>query len=311
MKTQNVSITILVKDRAAQEFEKDSKVFIEGRENSEYSIKLENHNDFRVKTVIGIDGVNIIDSSPISEKDDQIGYILDAGQSTIIRGYRLDESNAASFKFTEGKSAYANTVKGMGGKTQGVISARIYREKDDSLEKIKKAMEEWKEQYPKIVKEYVPYPVYPRWPSRPWYDWDKWNTPVYPTWTCKSSDGVAYNASLNLCGSSTDGATQNSINCMTQAENLKSMNSCADFSAVSSIEDNPFKLGSTFGSKVEQKIKEVEFAVGNFLCELVIYYSTREQLEKFGIEFKKVAKISSFPDHKPGKYCQVPSGWTG
>ncbi len=315
MKNNNVSVSVLSNGNSIQEFEKDSRVFIEGRENWEYSVKLENHNSFRVKVTLGIDGVNVIDSKPIGEDSKEMGYILGAGESTVIKGYRLDESNVASFRFTDGKSAYANTVKGMGGKTQGVIACRVYREKDNNLEKIQKIMEEFeRKNKEKPAKEYIPYPVYPSWPKYPWYqqdDWGYWRSNTIPyTLICKSTDCVTLNGGLTSA-TNLNSVSQTSINCMTQVEEGHHGSPCADFSTVSPVEDNPFKLGSTFGSKIEQKVVETAFETGEFLCELVIYYATRIGLESLGIEFKKVAKISAFPEHKPGKYCAVPSGWVG
>ncbi len=327
MKTQNVELSILVNGNAVPEYRKDSSTFIEGRSGTEYVIKIKNHNNYKCKICLGIDGIGVIDSKPLGDDPNQMGYILDANQETIIKGYRVDSESVASFKFVNGDKAYANKSKGMKGKTQGVISAKVYAEKvlpidfEKELAKIKKQIDEKKQEYVP-----VPYPVYPSWPRNPWYDDSGWpKQPVTPwvTW-CGGINAVGTNSVgndvkwVNL-SSDNCAAGNNSVNyCHTvfndAGNNPNSLLQSVTQCSTTLVEQNPFELGSAFGKKVEQKIKEVEFQVGNLIAEIALYYTSKSGLEALGVEMKKLPAISKMPQAFPAsktKYCELPSGWDG
>ncbi len=311
MKTNNVELQIVVNDKVIAEYSKDSAIYVEAKNGYEYGIRLKNHNSFKVKVVLGADGINVIDSKPIGDNPNEMGYVLDAGVDTIIKGYRVDNQNVASFKFVEGEKAYANKSKGMNGKTQGVISAKVYAEKiksPDWKDEIAKLKEEIGRKKNKSDIDFIPVPYYPSWP-RPWYepyDTRPWITWCGSTTTANASNVTLYNTNLgdNSCIQS------NVLNdCHVDAINPNIR--CVNFQQK---EENPFSLGSTFGKKVEQAVTEVAFEVGNLIAELAIYYTTKKGLESLGVEMKKLPKISKMPEAFPAaknRYCEVPSGWEG
>ena len=333
----NVELSVIIGSNAVPEYVKNDSVFIEGREGSEYSLKIKNHNGYRVKVIIGIDGINIVNSELIGDSKDEIGYILEAYQETIIKGYRIDDKSVGSFKFVAKNAAYANTDKGQEGKTTGVIICRVYREKESQLDKmakqlskLEKDLDNEKFKWPKYV------PIYPKVvPHNPWYD-PYWEYPyTKPYWTCATqtygtanSDivrGVSNSAGATYCATLGGGNAQcSATNAKSNPDNVGTATSVnfvqhldnkavCDNQAVEPRQDSPFSLGSAWGSKVESTVKETKFETGDYLGELILYYTNRAGLESLGIEFKKVAKVSVFPNPAPAskKYCAVPSGWSG
>lgn len=293
MKHNNVTLSIEVNGKAIAEYEKNSAIFIEGKDGAKYSIRVKNHNEYRCKIVVGVDGISILDSKPISDDNNQTGYIIEAYGETLIKGYRIDANNVSSFKFVAKEKAYVSeTNKELEGKTTGTISCRVYKEQGklidgaDELDKMIKKWEEWKPE-----KEYIPVPYYPKdvlpW-HKPNYEPYPWNHPV--TFGCMNTSHMETNKGLN-----------------------------AEYAAKSQVADNQspeqsassFNLGSSWGQKVESVVKEVEFITGDHLGDLIIYYSDRIGLEAMGISFKKVAQVSELPNPFPAdkKYCRVPSGW--
>jgi hypothetical protein len=79
----------------------------------------------RVLTVISVDGVNVISGETASP--DQTGYVLAAGQSAQITGWRKSMSRVAAFEFTSLPNSYAART----GRPDnvGVIGVAVFREK--------------------------------------------------------------------------------------------------------------------------------------------------------------------------------------
>ena len=74
-----------------------------------------------------------------------------------------------------------------------------------------------------------------------------------------------------------------------------------------------FNLGTGWGQKQTQAVTTVSFEVGNLLTTDLIYYASREELVKMGIDMGTNVKVrstlpSAFGEHK---YCPVPKGWQG
>ncbi len=315
MKTQNIEISVLINGNDTTEYRKDDNSYIEARNGTEYAIRLKNHNSFRTLVILGVDGINVIDSKPLGDSPNERGYILEAGIDTIIKGYRVDDVNVAAFKFTSADKSYANKQKGMAGKTNGVISAKVYREKvkDNNWEIWAKKIKEMEEKI-----DSKPYIV----PLRPDYYWwyDSTYTKPYATWSSASASGETHfgsacNDDINL---------KSHIDLQGGQGILRSCNftQVVDASAYKQQEtkcsvqnaETPFSLGSTFGKKVIQEITEVPFEIGSLLCSIALYYAPRAGLESLGVELKKTTKVSKMPQAFPAaknKYCEVPSEWTG
>lgn len=80
-------------------------------------------------------------------------------------------------------------------------------------------------------------------------------------------------------------------------------------STISSQQDDSFDLGTTWGKKVVDSAIEVSFDPEVDFDETIIYYDTRINLEKMGINFKKEKQISM--PKAFGNFAKPPKGWNG
>ena len=74
-----------------------------------------------------------------------------------------------------------------------------------------------------------------------------------------------------------------------------------------------FDTGTTWGGKIEDRVKEVTFKCVSAYVDLVIYYASRRSLESYGIDFSKTKQIFAWPSafgEKP-TFCKVPEGYQG
>ncbi|RYD45950.1 MAG: hypothetical protein EOP83_30450, partial [Verrucomicrobiaceae bacterium] len=76
MRLNNVEITVTVKGRPITEYAHNGQTFIEGRENSQFEIKVTNHNTYRVEAIVAVDGLSILDGKDAGPESQ--GYLLNA-----------------------------------------------------------------------------------------------------------------------------------------------------------------------------------------------------------------------------------------
>lgn len=295
MEISNVSLSVRVKGKPVAEYSHEGRVFVEGKEGSKYSLRIKNDIPNRVKVVPSIDGINVISGKPATGERDEIGYILSGYQSFDCDGYRLDNNSVASFKFVKSDQSYAKSEKGILG-TTGVIGLRVWIEKEELKTQIQIVEKIVEKHYDHYYPEYRPY-----WPyHRPYY-WDGgyWSTinqqNQYSAGSSASSFQCSLNSSARVDNSGLGAGTQSmgAMNCSMVADHGKQ-----------------FQLGSTFGEKVESRITETTFNPGHLICEMAIYYSTRDGLKSLGVDISRTDKVS-FPEAFSGKFCETPKGWTG
>jgi len=77
----------------------------------------------------------------------------------------------------------------------------------------------------------------------------------------------------------------------------------------SSLTNQSFDLGTTWGKKVNDSVTEVSFDPEVDFEDTIIYYDTRKNLEKMGISFKKEKQISM--PKAFGNFAKPPKGWNG
>lgn len=126
MYLNNCKIEVLVKGRPITEYFHRGQTFIEGREGSEYEVRIVNSNKYRVEAVISVDGLSILNGKEAS--DQSSGYLVDASSSIVIPGWKVDNATAAHFAFSGKKESYATTMSGSSN-NNGVIGAMIFKEK--------------------------------------------------------------------------------------------------------------------------------------------------------------------------------------
>lgn len=282
----NIEVDVLVNGRPVRKLDHEGRTYVEARENSEYHIRINNRNGYRVKSTVSIDGLNCLNGQPASSEKDEGGYIIPAYRNIIIKGFRVNNEIVGAFKFVKKSGSYATEN---GSYHNGVIGIRIWTEKTIPI------------QQPIIIEKHI---YHDNWYWRDWYDyrWPYW----YPTFTCTTNAAIQANStasynnihSVNYLNSSSSNcscgaSSQNNVNLTPQQDEIK---------------NDPFVMGSTFGSKLDDKVQEASFETGELLSELIIYYTSEEGLKALGVPLTKEKEIV-FPNAFGNKYCKPPKNW--
>ncbi len=116
---------VLVHGRPIQEYWHQGQLFVEGRHNSEYTLRVRNNSNRRAVAVMSVDGLSVMSGQTASRSDS--GYVISAHSYVDVPGWRLDDRDVAHFYFGSLPEAYASRM----GKPQniGVIGAAFYYEK--------------------------------------------------------------------------------------------------------------------------------------------------------------------------------------
>lgn len=318
MSNDIINLVVETKDgRPLRTFNHEGKTFIESREGTEYSLRVKNKTNRRVMAVVTVDGINVVSGKTASDKPNETGYVFGPHEEHLIKGYRVNENDVASFKFVKREQSYA-TERGNGA-GNGVIAVRVWGEKNEEVERLKRACEDIRKKYEeekarKPEREYVPYPVYP---VQPWYPWDTspWYQPYrpIPIWysdvICKSSDTIG-TTSTSSCGQATNANHGDWVytNCSNGSITASACNGTISNMAIES--STPFQHGSSWGSEIKDSVREVAFEPSELLTEVSIFYAPREGLKELGIDIDKT-KAVAFPEPFKREYCSPPKSWTG
>ena len=108
-----------------QSYQKDGREFVPGRPGARYALRLRNLTHARILVVLSVDGVNVISGETADWR--QVGYVLDAGRSYDINGWRKSGSEIAAFEFAPIERSYA-ALTGRPGDI-GVIGMATFRER--------------------------------------------------------------------------------------------------------------------------------------------------------------------------------------
>jgi len=100
--------------------------FVIGKKGREYELKVRNLSNVRLEAVMSVDGLDVIDGTSASIK--KRGYIVNPGQTVVVKGFRTSSNAVASFKFSSVSSSYANLKHG-DTRNVGVIGLALFSEK--------------------------------------------------------------------------------------------------------------------------------------------------------------------------------------
>lgn len=100
--------------------------FVEGRQNGRYTIVLKNRCKSALQVVLSVDGLDVIDGKPASVT--KRGYVVPAGETLEVEGYRTGYDSVAAFKFSTVSNSYAN-LSGGDTRNVGVIGLAVYTQK--------------------------------------------------------------------------------------------------------------------------------------------------------------------------------------
>jgi len=295
MKTSNHSyeLNLLVKNRPITEYEHEGNIFVEGRKGSEFEVEFKNKTSKRVLVVPSVDGKSVLDGQPATP--DSKGYIVGPWGSIRIPGWTLDDSNVAKFTFEDKEKSYAVQMADDATQVQsGVIGVMVYSE----VEKPKPV---------EHIHHYYPPVTYP--PSNPWKPWSPW-VPRYPDpFWCGSS--INQLDSVPLSTSDTKSMMRGtSMNATTQSS--ASLNAQGNVVSNAPPIENAFEMGAGFGEKADFKTRESEFKRDKVVATMLLYYDSRRNLEKRGIEVvKREIHATALPQAFSGVGCTPPPGWQG
>ncbi len=270
---------IKINGKKVRQYLHKGNYYVEGRQGTEYTIGLQNNSCNRRMFVISVDGINVISGKPATE-DPYNGYIINGYDSLDLKGFRINNEDVAAFKFVKSDDSYAKNVTGE--KTNnGVIGVKVYDEKVKVT----------------LTTTYN----YPNHPNKPWW-----------------GDSGTINTPYIWCGNNTNINGVSNTNYVATYSTSNNAMDCSYSSSVNlnSVKETPadFNLGTGWGSKQSQKVREVEFEVGNLVTTQIIYYASKVQLEKMGVDMGTKTKIrskmpSAFGEQK--KFCPIPDGWKG
>lgn len=119
---------VLVNGKPLKEYSHEGKTFIEGREDTCFSIRMRNNTGRRKLFIPSIDGLSITNGEKASF--DSSGYVVKPYSAVTIDGWRISDSHVNSFFFTKPKDAYATKTKNSD--NLGVIGCVVFDEKERS-----------------------------------------------------------------------------------------------------------------------------------------------------------------------------------
>lgn len=125
MLKSNFEFQVLVNGSPAKEYYHQGSHYMEGKENSKFSIRLKNNSGSRVLFVPTVDGLSVMSGDKASFESR--GYIVSAYDSITVEGWRTSDKNVAEFFFTHPKGSYAKKTKK--GDNLGVIGGAVFKEK--------------------------------------------------------------------------------------------------------------------------------------------------------------------------------------
>lgn len=96
---------------------------VSGEKNGSYAIVVKNRSKSPLEIVASVDGLDVMDGKTASFA--KRGYIIDAGKTLTIDGFRTSMSTVASFKFSGVANSYANLRHG-DTRNVGVIGIAVF-----------------------------------------------------------------------------------------------------------------------------------------------------------------------------------------
>ncbi|MBI5732611.1 hypothetical protein HY967_01475 [Candidatus Jorgensenbacteria bacterium] len=282
MQKSNYEVEVLVNGKPLKEYMHQSKMYIEGREGTTFSLRLRNNSWKRKLFIPSIDGLSVMNGEECGFNSS--GYIIKPYSSITIDGWRISDSDVAQFYFSAPNDSYRKRMEK--GNNLGVIGVLVFEEKEKPQ--------------PIIIEKYIHDDCHK-------HHHDNWCSQChrYHCPLCNSCHSWAHFSTTggNYMSSSTTGGSLGgslSLNASNTSENkVYSMQSMK-------TKDMSQELGTGWGEMKRSEVTSVEFnQVANPDAVFEIYYNTREQLERLGVDFRKESLYIT-PNAFPGQYCKPP-----
>lgn len=121
-------LQILVNGKPIRRYsDREGNLWVEGRKESEFEIRISNDSWNRVLSVVSVDGLNVIDGKHETPENSR-GYILNGKKSITIPGWKINENEVRKFYFTNKQDSFSRKV-GADERNIGVIAVAIFTEK--------------------------------------------------------------------------------------------------------------------------------------------------------------------------------------
>lgn len=278
MNQGNYALEVLVNGRSVREYSKEGRSFIEGRQNTNYSIRIRNNSWKRVLALVSVDGLGVVSGKPADPRD--AGYIINAWSAIEVKGFRESQATVGSFLFTNRDASYA---AGQGVPLNaGVIGVLIVEEKEKPQA---------------TYSGLIPIDLEAIWRT---------STGSYATLSGCGPIGGDWAEQERMRGPVREGLGDHGQRRITSKLNA---------TYCSSLQPQPvpvaktFDLGTTWGKRVNDRVTTVEFDRGVTVGQLDLYYASRSSLEALGICFVDETPIA-FPQSFPS-YAKPPANWRG
>lgn len=311
MRAKDYTLSIIVKDRPIDEYLHEGRTFVEGRKGSDFELSFKNTSKSRVLVVPSVDGLSPLDGQTAGPESR--GYIVAAGATLVIPGWTITDDQVAKFIFENKEKSYGSHTDG-GTTNAGVVGVLVYAEKQEPKAK---EIHHHHHHTTTTIQPVNPYPVWPQpiYPPYPrvWYGSSIGDLPVGSGLTASAVRSARNDMSLGAFGATTSSiASLNSIQTSGATVN-DTMNHGTPTGAPLEVEESPFGLGAGWGEKADFKINHTTFNRGDLVAQMVIYYDTRRNLEKRGIEIRpqRISYSEELPQAFVSVGCTPPPGWRG
>lgn len=276
---------------------KDGRTYIYGSDSKVFRLKFINRTARKVLAVFSIDGLSTVDGKAFESKSFPPGYVVDAYGSVTVKGWSMSNEESAQFIFKDKTDSYA-ALTGEAGSSDsaancGVIGCLVYSEapkKDawkEEVARLQKAVDVLQKQEEAAIKKLWRHPWAP--------DWVWTGYPVYPD----------YHSTITCsCSTNIPNATQSEQSAVT----INYAHFGAQEPAAEKTDVPGFTLGTGFGDTQKDATSTVTFERDCLVESFLIYYTSKEQLTKAGIDVDRhstKSQVAGLPQAFGG-FCVPP-----
>jgi hypothetical protein len=295
----NYEVRVLVKGRPINEYAHEGKLFVEGRDGSNFEIEFINRTNARVEAIISVDGLSVIDGKDAGPQSS--GYLVEPFGSIRIPGWKLNEEQVAAFVFAGKKKSYAQQSTGSARNT-GVIGAMVFAEKSTYRPPVYHT-------YGGVMRGMSPTIAGGHINSGGWVPTGSSGDPIIGATLSGAALNNQIQCSYNSAGvvaSAASAPRSKSVKLGAAPESTYTMDSFVEQT-----------LGTGFGEATEFETTTVSFNRGEMTAMMVIYYDDSRGLRARGIELSRPSRQryarneapQAFPGMNTG--CTPPPGWKG
>jgi hypothetical protein len=302
MQLKSYELKVLVRGKPIAEYAHAGRVFLEGRKGTEFEVEFKNNSSGRVLVIPSVDGLSTLEGTTATP--DSKGYVVGPRATLVIPGWTVNDSAVAKFVFADKEKSYA--THGESGTTNaGVIGVLVFAEKAKEVKTVyRDRIIPVPVQVP--TPNYDPLDPWKHRPRGPWLGVEPWNSTTYgAAGTNTGEAGMNSTISSSVVRGIPRGVTVNDTGMSDTMHHGTETGAPA--------EESPNGLGTAWGEKLDFQVNQVSFDKGDLQGQMVLFYDTRRNLEKRGIEVVKRERtyLEDVPQAFAGVGCKPPPDWKG